>query len=668
MNRFFAFVGAALAISLTGFSGADEHAAQRAPRHLSLLIGAGNYKYAGEWKDLKNLKGPRTDVRRMQHTLRRWGFRDGPGNQRVLVDAQASKAGIEAAFRWLSSQATDSNDVIVIYYSGHGSWAPDMNIDAIRTKDEARSVPGDTFDEALVPWDARDPHNPRQLVLDDEIGAWLGRLGTANVTMIVDACFSGTVTRGSPDTSSTAPVARGPRPPPYATLGTGDLLEGGRRPKHTLLTAASSSELAYEKTFHPGAVVSGVFTRHLAEALDGASPNTRFDDLIQQVRTKVGEGQTPQLEGDRSARIFKVGAAAVIPARGYSLVVGAGTGRVGLDAGALHGVRKGAVFDVYGADETDFRGGRLAQVRVDSIFEASSFARILPGARPIPRAARATLSRVPIGAMALDRLRLYINPSSRALRDSIARVEWLELTDQPAGAMAELRRRGNAYQVVVEGHELPPLVADISSGRAVAIGADSVRGYVGSLRALCTPLRRAYSIAAMNLVRNDQPPSRLKVEVRVLPSSNTRPASSPRTSVDTLYVGQRYDIWVWVEVPDEAIQRSALYLTVGFAGYSGAPVAIWPRTASQTRLTPEQLNQPVQLRSGIIPTLPEGIENIKAVVSSDPYNLRSLVNELPRCPITADAIRGATRGGPDDDATVVTGWTAITRRVEIHTR
>ncbi|MEO7646623.1 MAG: caspase family protein [Gemmatimonadaceae bacterium] len=671
MRTICAFVGVVLAATLTGFSSADERSALRAPRHISLLIGAGNYKYASEWKELKNLKGPRNDVRRMQTTLRGWNFPGGAANQRILVDSQASKAGIAEAFRWLALQATDTNDVVVIYYSGHGSWAPDVAIDGIRTRDEATPADtGDRYDEGLVPWDARDPHNPRHLVLDDEIGAWLDRLGTRNVTVIVDACFSGTVTRGSPDVAGpTAPVARGPRPPPYAKLSvTGGMLEGGRRMNHTLLTAASSSELAYEKTFHPGAVVSGVFTRHLAEALDGADRNnTRFDDLVQQVQTKVGQGQTPQLEGDRAARIFRVGAGTVVPARGYSIVRVAGPSRVGLDVGALHGVRKGTLYDVYGPGETDFRDGRLAQVRVDSIFEASSFASVLPGGRKIPASARATLSRVPAGAMALNRLRLFVNQNSRTLRDSLARIEWLELSDQPARAMAELRRRGNAYQVVVDGHELPPLVSDISSDRAVPVGPDSVRGYVGSVRALCTPLRRAYSIAAMDLVRNDQPPSGLKVDVRVLPASNTPPTRRRSTTVDTTYVGERYDVWVWVEVPDAAVQKSSLYLSVAFAGYSGAPVAIWPRTPNQTRLTPEQLNRPVQLRSGITASLPAGIENIKAVVSSDPYNLHSLVNELPRCPIPTDRMRIGTRG-PGDDAAIVTGWTAITRRVEIHTR
>lgn len=667
MNKLYAFVGAALAISLSGFSGAGERGTQRAPRHISLLIGAGNYKYAGEWKELKNLKGPRNDVRRMQATLRAWNFLPGAASQRVLIDSQATKAGIAEAFRWLASQATDSGDVVVIYYSGHGSWAPDMAIDGIRTRDEATSADtGDRFDEGLVPWDARDPHNPRHLVLDDEIGAWLDRIPTRNITVIVDACFSGTVTRGSPDgAGATAPVARGPRPPPFAKLSaTGGVLEGGRRMNHTLLTAASSAELAYEKTFHPGSVVSGVFTRHLADALDGASRNTRFDDLVQQIRTRVGHGQTPQLEGDRSARIFKVGAATLVPARGYAIARPAGENRVGLDAGALHGVRKGTLYDVYGPGENDFRSGRLAQVRVDSIFEASAFAALLPGGRPIPAGSRATLSRVPAGAMALNRLRLFIEPGSRFLRDSLSRIEWLELTDQPARAMAELRKRGAAYQIVVDGHELPPLVADVNSGRAAPVGPDSARGYLGNLRALCTPLRRAYSISAMDLVRNDRPPSGLKLDLRVLPAGAAPPANRSRTTVDTMFTGERYDIWVWVEVPEEAVQRSTLYLTAAFAGYSWVPGAIWPSAESQARLTREQLNQPVQLRSAIVASLP-GIENIKAVVSSDPYNLRSLVNELPRCPVSAADIRDR---GSETDAGVVTGWTAVTRRVEIHTR
>lgn len=668
MRRLLAFAGVAAAVMLSGFSGAGDgqaQQAQRAPRHLSLLIGAGNYKHASEWKELKNLKGPRTDVIRMQHALRRWGFSAGAANQQVLVDARASKTGIAAAFAWLARQATDSNDVVVIYYSGHGSWAPDTVTDGLLTRDEARTTPGDTFDEGLVPWDARDPHNPRHLVLDDEIGAWLKRLGTSNVTVIVDACFSGTITRGSPDGSPSAPVARGPQPPQYVSVAdSSGMLEGGRV-NHTLLTAASAYQLAYEKAFFPGAVVSGVFTRFLSEALDGAAPNTRFDELIHEVRTKVGQGQTPQLEGDRTARIFRVGAGVVVPERGYAITRAAGARRVGLDMGALHGVRKGAVYDVYGPGETEFRAGRLAQVRVDSIFEASSFATILPGARAVPPTGRATLSRVPPGALALNRLRLYVSSSASALRASLARIEWIELTSRAEGSMAQLRKRGAGYQVVVRGHEVPPLRGDDAAGRSIPLGPDSIRAFKGTAADLCTGLRRAYSIAAMDLVRNDQPPapSRLKVDVRLLPAgaAPTRRAST----VDTVYVGEPYRLWAWVEIPDETVQRSRLYLTAALAGYTSAPAVLWPLGAGlPTPLTREQLNTPLPLRDNMVWSAPIGVENFKVVVNSDPYDLRTLVRELPRCPVGP---RDETRGGSADPL-VVTGWTAIERRVEVHPR
>jgi hypothetical protein len=655
------FVGLAL-VAVTGAARTDGDGSQRAPRYISLLIGVGDYKYAAEWKDLKALTGPRTDVIRMRHALRRWGFRDGADNQRVLVDDQASKAAIGTAFRWLAATASDPNDVVVIYYSGHGSWAPDTNLGGVRTRDE-----DDNFDEGLVPWDARDPHNPTHLVLDDEINAWLAGLRTPNVTIIVDACFSGTVTRGSPDaTSPSAPVARGPRPPPYATLAGGaGVQEIGRAMNHTLLTAATSWELAYEKTFHPGSVVSGIFTRFLAEALDGADPNTHLDELIDQVRTKVGEGQTPQLEGDRGSRIFRIGADIRVPVRGYALVAPAGSGRLRLDVGAMHGVRKGALYDIYGPDEMDFRGAALAHAQVDSVLQANSLARVLPGARTIPAAARATLSRVPPGAVALDRLKVFVNPTARSLRDSLAGIEWLELTDRPQGAMAELRRRSDAYQVVVNGQPLPPLRGDEAAGRAVPLGSDSVHGYRGNRASLCTPLRRAYSVAALNFVRNEQPPppSRLKLDVRVLPSASAEP-SRQQLNVDTAYVGESYNVWAWIEIPTELVQNSTLYLTAALAGYAAAPRALWPEGGrAQTKLSAEHLNRPLLIYSNFRPAS-RGVENIKAVVSSFPYDLRPLMNSLPRCPFGP---RDESRGNGDDPL-VVSGWTTVDRRIEFRVR
>ena len=134
MRKLFALIGVVGAGLLTGFSGAGERTSPppRPARHISLLIGVGNYQHAGsaKWNSmhLANLKGPARDVVLMRTVLRNRGFNPGV-DQQVLVDGAASKAAVRRAFEWLASRATESHDVVVIYYSGHGSWALDRNGD-----------------------------------------------------------------------------------------------------------------------------------------------------------------------------------------------------------------------------------------------------------------------------------------------------------------------------------------------------------------------------------------------------------------------------------------------------------------------------------------------------------------------------------------------------------
>jgi hypothetical protein len=219
--------------------------------------------------------------------------------------------------------------------------------------------------------------------------------------------------------------------------------------------------------------------------------------------------------------------------------------------------------------------------------------------------------------------------------------------------------------VLVGGYEVPPLRGDLLGGRGV--DANGQRGFNVAAANLCTPLRRAFSIAAMNLVRNDQPPppSRLRVDLRVLPASLERPTRDS-SSVDSVFVGEAYNIWAWVEVPYEAQRTSTLYLSVALAGYTAAPRVFWPSGSNlQTRLTPEQLNGPLLVQANVPMSSIEGIESIKAVVNSDPYDLRPLVEALPVCPVRPeDGNRGVTLG----DSLVVTGWTAVERRVELMRR
>ena len=100
-----------------------------------------------------------------------------------LLDAQATKAAMVAAFKSVIGAAA-SGDLVVITYSGHGTYVPDAN------GDEA-----DGLDEALCPYDIQTAGGA---LIDDEIHALFdARKEGVRIVLISDSCHSGTVTRAA---------------------------------------------------------------------------------------------------------------------------------------------------------------------------------------------------------------------------------------------------------------------------------------------------------------------------------------------------------------------------------------------------------------------------------------------------------------------------------------
>lgn len=625
------------------------------PRQFSLLIGIGDYRWAEEWKDLEPLRGPVNDVARVSHSLTRWGFSADPAAQRVLLDEGATREGIERGLRWLAESVRDSSDVVVIYYSGHGSWAADQPIDDIRRLDETLTAPGDAFDEALVPYDARDLHDPTDLFLDDELRYWLDRIGTDKVTVIVDACFSGTITRGSPDPASpSAPRARGPSPPDHIVLGGAGWMDGGAGAR-TSITAAAAWEIAYERTYQPGGIVSGVLTRHLTDALDAASSSTRFDELISVVRARVGGNQTPQLEGARSAQLFHLTVTRVLPANAVA-VSQAGAGRLALPVGAAHGVRSGMYFDLSPADQAGRADRPLGQMRIDSVGVLEAFGSAVGMSNPLPERVVAVPSRVPYGATTVDRLVVYVDPHDDLTRRAVESVgEWVQVTGSVEGAVAEVRRIGDVAEVLVGGHALPPLPDDATN--AARAGPLPRRGWAPTAEGLCAPLQRALSVVSMEAVANVPTGSTLDLRMSVLPAGRSAP-TQPSSSVDTVRVGRRYDIWAWV---GRAGPEDEVFFSAAVAGYTSRPTIVWPSDdRPNSPLDAHWLDQPLLLGTATIDSI-AGIEEIIAVASVSPFDFRWLIQRLPDC--NSGLSRSDGGGGPQPELVAVNSWTAITRRL-----
>ena len=284
-----------------------------------------------------DLRGAARDAHNIRWLLaEHLGF--APERIRVLTDEAATRQGIVSGIRdWLVA-GTRPGARALLYFAGHGYFQRDTN------GDEA-----DGYDEALVPHDARlvsDETRPMEvanLILDDEMGAMLGKLRGRKVHVIVDSCHAGTMTR------SLLPSAADPR---YVrTLGLGMRTSSRRsaggatyarstaaaRQREsgfveseddvTVWTAVSPLQLALEdrEAEEPQGVFTRRFVRGIAERLadrdgDGRVVHAELLDYIRSQSTEYCSrhprdceaGLTPTLEGPRDLLIADVATGAAV--------------------------------------------------------------------------------------------------------------------------------------------------------------------------------------------------------------------------------------------------------------------------------------------------------------------------------------------------------------------
>ena len=269
----------------------------------ALCIGINDYP--GTHMDLK---GCVNDAEDWEKTLSSYDY-----SVSTLHDEQATKAAMVEAMSGLINQA-EQGDKLIITFSGHGTYQPDMDGDE-----------SDNLDEALCPYDIQ---TNGSALSDDEIHEIFNqRKNGVQLVFISDSCHSGTVNRAAPS----EPEVDAPRP---RFMPMGNWLPQDRLPHASSRNLFSGLAAAFGLSPFKGAVVkqqgdlllsrcqegpnnysydakikdryNGAFTYYALKTLRPSISYANWHRAICDYLPSASLPQTPQIVGNREAREQKV--------------------------------------------------------------------------------------------------------------------------------------------------------------------------------------------------------------------------------------------------------------------------------------------------------------------------------------------------------------------------
>jgi hypothetical protein len=284
----------------------------------ALIVGINDYAPIGAGGP--DLRGCVNDAVDMATTLRDLGIVPAnPAVMHIVTDSRATRANILNELTWLVKGAK-KGDLLVFYYSGHGSQMPDMTGEELDKKDET-----------ICPHDFA----TAGMIKDDDLRAkFAGIASGVNLEVLLDSCHSGTGTRelaalsGDCVPEEEMVTIRYVEPPiDYAfflddpTLSSRRLLKSSpdlmsaettKAPviaplNHVLWAGCKDNQTSGEATI--GGVVRGFFTYCFCKSLRSKNGNVtrlELDKMITSCLKGVGASQTPQLEGTKATMLEKV--------------------------------------------------------------------------------------------------------------------------------------------------------------------------------------------------------------------------------------------------------------------------------------------------------------------------------------------------------------------------
>jgi hypothetical protein len=234
-----------------------------------------------------------------------------------LADAQATRQAMLDAIGGVIGEAV-ADDLVVITFSGHGTYVPDLEGDEL-----------DGLDEGLCPHDVQ----AAGAITDDEIRElFMQRASGVRLVFISDSCHSGTVTRAAaadPDAADAPrprfmpmgnwlPAQRLPRGPSGKPLSSVSVTSGAspfcaallRRQGDLLLSGCREGPNNFSYDARIAGRYSGAFTYYALKTLRTLPPEATYAQwhaaITPAFLPSVSYPQSPQIVGSARARSQKV--------------------------------------------------------------------------------------------------------------------------------------------------------------------------------------------------------------------------------------------------------------------------------------------------------------------------------------------------------------------------
>ncbi|MEM6316795.1 MAG: caspase family protein [Bacteroidota bacterium] len=347
----------------------------------ALLVGINEYHPQSE---VSNLDGCVNDMLAMKAFIER-NYADLSPDIVTLKNSQATTTNIIRTFREQLVQKARTEDIALLYYAGHGSFAP--------TAPEFEQFDGQRQDESLVCYDSRLPDHHD--LTDKEIAVLLSEISSeAHTVLIVDACHSASISRKigfsrNPMEDIAAEVNLGKRrftPGKRGTRNLSSYLQDTNnfytklgdnlhipRSKHLLLSACDRNEEAWETDDR-----RGLFTTTLLSVLEEDAAIS-YRDLFARVRRIVfdtARNQQPTLypyEGFNPNTVFL--RPTVLPnTKRHQIKYDIFEKAWRLELGAIHGLPASpdamesilvGVYQGMGETATFVKNSQLSQIHID---------------------------------------------------------------------------------------------------------------------------------------------------------------------------------------------------------------------------------------------------------------------------------------------------------------